>query len=70
MRIEELAERAGVTTKTIRFYEDKGVVERPARRVNGYRDPDAVCHVINPRSCPCSAHDGTSIRSRAAARRP
>lgn len=39
MRIGELAERAGVTTKTVRYYESVGLVD--ARRLsNGYRDYD------------------------------
>ncbi|MEV6393276.1 MerR family transcriptional regulator [Streptomyces sp. NPDC051907] len=39
MRIGELAERAGVTTRTLRYYESRGLL--PARRaVNGYRAYD------------------------------
>lgn len=38
MRIGELAERIGVSTDTIRFYEKSGVLPRPDRqRSNGYR---------------------------------
>jgi len=37
MRIGELAARTGVSTKTIRYYEDVGVVRRPEREKNGYR---------------------------------
>lgn len=40
MRIGELAERAGVNPKTIRFYEDQGLLPPPARRPSGYRDYD------------------------------
>ncbi|MER5745402.1 MerR family transcriptional regulator [Streptomyces sp. NPDC059913] len=37
MRIGELAERAGTTTRTLRYYESRGLL--PARRAgNGYRD--------------------------------
>ncbi|MEV8455393.1 MerR family transcriptional regulator [Streptomyces sp. NPDC052095] len=37
MRIGELAERAGTTTRTLRYYESRGLL--PARRTgNGYRD--------------------------------
>jgi DNA-binding transcriptional MerR regulator len=39
MRIGELAERAGVTVKTVRYYESMGLVT-PRRRPNGYRDYD------------------------------
>lgn len=38
MRIGEIAERSGVSTKTLRFYEQAGLVQPPARRENGYRD--------------------------------
>ncbi|MFD7438727.1 MerR family transcriptional regulator [Streptomyces sp. NPDC059861] len=39
MRIGELAERAGTTTRTLRYYEARGLL--PARRdANGHRDYD------------------------------
>ena len=38
MRIGALAERLGVTTKTIRFYESIGLLPDPARTASGYRD--------------------------------
>lgn len=38
MRIGELAQRTGVSTKTIRYYEDIGVLSQPTRLANGYRD--------------------------------
>lgn len=39
MRIGELADRVGVPTDTIRFYEKTGVLPRPARQAdNGYRE--------------------------------
>lgn len=38
MQIGELAARSGVTTKTIRFYEQAGVLPEPARTHGGYRD--------------------------------
>lgn len=38
MRIGELAEKAGVPATAIRFYEQIGVVARPSRAGNGYRD--------------------------------
>ncbi|MDQ1418883.1 MAG: hypothetical protein QOJ52_845 [Acidimicrobiaceae bacterium] len=37
MQIGELAQRLGVTTKTIRFYESSGVLPAPARTQSGYR---------------------------------
>lgn len=40
MRIGELAERAGTTTKTLRFYEQAGVLPPPDRTPSGYRDYD------------------------------
>ncbi|MGH9244880.1 MAG: heavy metal-responsive transcriptional regulator [Acidimicrobiales bacterium] len=40
MRIGELADRAGVPVKTIRYYEDIGVLAPPARTPSGYRDYD------------------------------
>jgi DNA-binding transcriptional MerR regulator len=38
MRIGELADRFGVTTKSIRFYESIGLLPGPARTPSGYRD--------------------------------
>src|SRR5437879_5156559 len=38
MRIGELAERSGFTAKTIRFYEQTGVLPEPGRTSSGYRD--------------------------------
>jgi DNA-binding transcriptional MerR regulator len=38
MRIGVLAERAGVPTKTIRYYESIGVLSEPERTPAGYRD--------------------------------
>jgi MerR family Zn(II)-responsive transcriptional regulator of zntA len=38
MRIGELAEATGTTTKTLRFYEDTGLLPPPERTANGYRD--------------------------------
>lgn len=44
MRIGELAAYSGVTAKTIRFWEVKGLLPDPARTRSGYRDydPDAL----------------------------
>ncbi len=41
MRIGDVAERAGISTKTLRFYEDEGLVPHPGRTPSGYRDYDA-----------------------------
>lgn len=38
MNIGEAAARSGVPAKTIRYYEDIGLIGRPARAENGYRD--------------------------------
>lgn len=44
MKIGELSARTGVPAKTIRYYEQIGVLPSPSRTPNGYRDyqPDAV----------------------------
>lgn len=44
MRIGALAAAAGVTTKTIRFYEQAGLLPEPPRTPAGYRDypPEAT----------------------------
>jgi MerR family transcriptional regulator, copper efflux regulator len=44
MRIGELAAVSGVSAKTIRYYEDIGVLDPPARTPSGYRDytPEAT----------------------------
>jgi DNA-binding transcriptional MerR regulator len=36
MHISDLAERAGVTVRAVRYYESRGLV-RPGRAANGYR---------------------------------
>lgn len=38
MRIGELASLAGVTAKTVRYYEGIGLMPAATRRANGYRD--------------------------------
>jgi MerR family Zn(II)-responsive transcriptional regulator of zntA len=38
MRIGEVAEAAGTTTKTLRFYEDHGLLAEPDRTPAGYRE--------------------------------
>ncbi|HET6706543.1 MerR family transcriptional regulator [Amycolatopsis sp.] len=46
MRIGELAERTGVSTRLLRYYEEQGLLT-PSRDRNGYRsfDEDAVLRV-------------------------
>ncbi|HET9689876.1 MAG TPA: heavy metal-responsive transcriptional regulator [Acidimicrobiales bacterium] len=40
MKIGEVAEAAGVTTKTVRFWEATGLLADPPRTPSGYRDYD------------------------------
>jgi MerR family transcriptional regulator, copper efflux regulator len=40
MRIGELAERAGISTKAIRYYEQVGILAAPPRTTSGYRSYD------------------------------
>jgi DNA-binding transcriptional MerR regulator len=40
MRIGEVARRAGVNIETLRYYERRGLIEEPARGINGHRDYD------------------------------
>jgi MerR family transcriptional regulator, copper efflux regulator len=44
MKIGQLAESTGLSTKTIRYYEDIGVLPEPDRSANGYRtyQPDVA----------------------------
>lgn len=47
MRIGELAEATDTTTKTLRFYEDRGLLPAADRTSAGYRDyaPEAVARI-------------------------
>ncbi|GGC14283.1 heavy metal-responsive transcriptional regulator [Cellulomonas sp. APG4] len=38
MRIGELAQASGTTTKTLRYYEQAGLLPAPERTITGYRD--------------------------------
>ena len=38
MKIGELADKTGTTTKTLRFYEDEGLLPPATRTASGYRD--------------------------------
>jgi MerR family transcriptional regulator, copper efflux regulator len=40
MRIGELAEQAGISTKALRYYEQIGILTPPARTPSGYRSYD------------------------------
>ena len=40
MKIGEIAGQAGLPAKTLRFWEDQGLVPAPARTATGYRDYD------------------------------
>ncbi len=44
VRISELAGKAGVTSKTLRYYERIGILPAPSRSPSGYRDyrPDVL----------------------------
>ncbi|MCJ0871178.1 heavy metal-responsive transcriptional regulator [Streptomyces sp. AP-93] len=48
MRIGDLAAAGHVTAKTIRFYEQAGLLSAPPRTAAGYRDyaPDAVSRLV------------------------
>ena len=48
MLIGEVAEVTGVSTKTLRFYEDEGLLHEPDRTAGGYRDyrPDVIDRVV------------------------
>ncbi len=48
LRPTELAERAGVSTDTLRHYERKGLLDLPARSKGGYRryPPEALARVL------------------------
>ncbi|TVS86193.1 heavy metal-responsive transcriptional regulator [Mycobacterium helveticum] len=47
MRIGELADAVGTTTKTLRFYEEHGLLPEAERTPSGYRDysPEAVTRI-------------------------
>ena len=40
MKIGEIANRVGVATSAIRFYEEEGLLSEPERTASGYRDYD------------------------------
>ena len=65
MKIGELARQAGVSTKTIRYYEDIGLGPRPDRAANGYREyqPTAVAWLRFIRDAQASGLTLTEIGS-------
>lgn len=48
LTIGKLAEKAGISIQTIRFYERKGLIEPPPRNESGYRlySEDAQCSLF------------------------
>ena len=40
LKVSELAERAGVSPDTVRYYEEEGLLAEPARTRSGYRQFD------------------------------
>lgn len=47
MRTSELAGAAGVNTETLRYYEQRGLLDEPPRTVGGYRDyPRAAVELL------------------------
>ncbi len=59
MKIGEIAGRAGVPAKTIRFWEDQDLLPAPARTQAGYRDYDPAIlerlalHIRDGGQAPC-----------------
>jgi DNA-binding transcriptional MerR regulator len=46
MRTSEVAERAGVNTQTLRYYERRGLLASPPRSTSGYRDYPASAVIL------------------------
>lgn len=65
MRIGELAELGGVSTKTVRYYESIGLLVEPGRTASGYRnyDPGAVERLRFVREAQASGLTLTEIAS-------
>ena len=65
MRIGDLAQRAGVTAKTIRYYESIGLLPEPDRTPSDYRDyqPDAVERLRFVKDAQASGLSLTEIQS-------
>ncbi len=65
MRIGEVAERVGVTTKTVRYYERIGLLPEADRTESGYRSygPDAVDRLEFIREAQATGLSLTEIQS-------
>lgn len=65
MRIGVLAAQTGLTTKTIRFYEQAGLLPPPPRTNTGYRDypPDALARLTFIRDAQSAGLTLAEIRS-------
>jgi DNA-binding transcriptional MerR regulator len=65
MRIGELAQSSGATTKAIRYYESLGLLPEPGRTPSGYRDyrPDAIERVRFIKDAQASGLTLTEIQS-------
>ncbi|MEJ8639061.1 heavy metal-responsive transcriptional regulator [Streptomyces sp. MS2.AVA.5] len=65
MRIGELAAKSGLTTKTIRFYEQAGLLPAPRRTPGGYRDypPHSVARLAFVRDAQAAGLTLAEIRS-------
>jgi Hg(II)-responsive transcriptional regulator len=47
MQIGTVAEQAGVNVQTLRYYERRGLLPRPPRRLSGYREfPDDAVRIV------------------------
>ncbi|MEU6665079.1 MerR family transcriptional regulator [Streptomyces sp. NPDC046727] len=64
MLIGDLAARTGTTTRTLRYYEEEGLLE-PGRTAAGYRvyGPEAVTRVRNVRDLLASGFTVENVRS-------
>lgn len=65
MRIGELAQRSGATTKALRYYESLGLLPEPDRTPSDYRDygPDAIERVRFIKDAQASGLTLTEIHS-------
>jgi len=66
MRIGQLADETGVTTKTIRYYEEIGLLPAPARQPSGYRryagaDVDRLDFVAKAKALGLSLEEITNV---------